>query len=246
MPVRCAPRAVPCDPAKRDPDRVTDRGNACKDDVAGHHSLWRQLGPGVVSGAADDDPSGIATYSQVGAAFGFGMLWNVVFTLPLMVAIQLICARIGRVTGQGIAAHIRHDHSKELLYTVVGLLLVANIINIAADLGAMGAALKLLAGGPLHWYVVGFGIGSLLLQIFVPFPRYAPLFLHVDPIKALFWSTVINGVIAVPIMVLIMVIGGKRKIMGEFAIRGWLKALGWCATTVMGLVVVTMFATWGH
>lgn len=175
MPVRCAPRAVPCDPAKRDPDRVTDRGNACKDDVAGHHSFWRQLGPGVVSGAADDDPSGIATYSQVGAAFGFGMLWNVVFILPLMVAIQLICARIGRVTGQGIAANIRRDHSKELLYTVVGLLLVANIINIAADLGAMGAALKLLAGGPLHWYVVGFGIGSLLLQIFVPFPRYAPL-----------------------------------------------------------------------
>ena len=138
-------------------------------------SLWRKLGPGLVTGAADDDPSGIATYSQVGAAFGYGLLWTVLFTFPLMVGIQIVSARIGRVTGDGLAANIRRHYSPALLYGLVGLLLAANTINIAADIGAMGAALKLLLGGPAHWYAIGFGAGSLLLQVFVPFPRYAPI-----------------------------------------------------------------------
>ena len=141
----------------------------------GKTSLWSRLGPGLITGAADDDPSGIATYSQVGAAFGYGILWTALFTFPLMVGIQTVSALIGRVTGRGLAANIRRHYAPWLLYGIVGLLLVANTINIAADIGAMGAALKLLLGGPAHWYAIGFGLVSLLLQVFIPFPRYAPL-----------------------------------------------------------------------
>ena len=138
-------------------------------------SLWQKLGPGLITGAADDDPSGIATYSQAGAQFGFSTLWTVLFTFPLMVGIQIVSARIGRVTGEGLAANIRAHYPAALLYAIVGLLLVANTINIAADIGAMGAALKLLIGGPAHAFAVAFGALSLLLQIFIPFSRYAPL-----------------------------------------------------------------------
>jgi NRAMP (natural resistance-associated macrophage protein)-like metal ion transporter len=137
-------------------------------------SLWSQLGPGLITGTADDDPSGIATYSQAGAKFGYGILWTAFFTFPLMVGIQTVSARIGRVTGDGLAANIRRHYPPWLLYSIVTLLLVANTINIAADIGAMGAALKLLIGGPAHWYAIGFGVLSLTLQIFVPFSRYAP------------------------------------------------------------------------
>ena len=138
-------------------------------------SFWSRLGPGLITGAADDDPSGIATYSQVGAAFGYGILWTTFFTLPLMVGIQTVSARIGRVTGDGLAANIRRHYPAWLLHGIVGLLLVANTINIAADVGAMGAALKLLIGGSAHAYALGFGLLSVVLQIFIPFPRYAPL-----------------------------------------------------------------------
>jgi NRAMP (natural resistance-associated macrophage protein)-like metal ion transporter len=139
------------------------------------NSFWKRLGPGLVSGAADDDPSGVATYSQVGAAFGYGMLWAAVVTFPLMVGIQAVSARIGRVTGAGLAANIRKHYPPWLSYAIAALLLLANTINIAADLGAMGAAVKLLTGGPAHVYVAAFGIMSVLLQIFVPFPRYSPI-----------------------------------------------------------------------
>jgi Mn2+/Fe2+ NRAMP family transporter len=140
-----------------------------------NQSFWARLGPGLITGAADDDPSGIATYSQVGAGFGYAILWTACFTLPLMVGIQTVSARIGRVTGQGLAANIRQHYPPWLLYGIVVLLLVANTINIAADIGAMGAALTLLIGGPAHLYAIAFGLVSLLLQIVVPFPRYAPI-----------------------------------------------------------------------
>ncbi len=138
-------------------------------------SFWKKLGPGLITGAADDDPSGIATYSQAGAGFGYGMLWTILFTFPLMAGIQIVSARIGRVTGDGIAANIRKHYPRWLLYGLVGLLLVANAINIGADIGAMGAALQLLVGGPAQVYSVLFALISLVLQIFIPFPRYAPL-----------------------------------------------------------------------
>ena len=141
----------------------------------GSTSFWKRLGPGLITGAADDDPSGIATYSQVGAGFGYAILWTAFFTFPLMVGIQVVSARIGRVTGNGLAANIRKHYPPGLLYGIVTLLLLANTINIAADIGAMGAALKLLIGGPAHLYAVGFGVVSVALQVFVPFPRYSPI-----------------------------------------------------------------------
>jgi len=135
-------------------------------------SWLKKLGPGLITGAADDDPSGIATYSQAGAQFGLNMLWTVLFTYPLMVGIQLVSARIGRVSGHGLATNIRRHYSAWLLYGVVGLLLIANTINIAADISAMGEAFKLIAGGPAQVYAVGFGVISMLLQAFIPYRRY--------------------------------------------------------------------------
>jgi len=132
----------------------------------------KKLGPGLITGAADDDPSGIATYSQSGAQFGFGLLWTLLFTYPLMVGIQIISARIGRVTGHGLATNIRRHYPPWLLYCIVGLLLLANTINIAADIAAMGEAAKLGLGGSAHLYAVVFGLISVLLQVFIPYSRY--------------------------------------------------------------------------
>ena len=146
--------------------------NQTAEPAAQEQSWLKKLGPGLITGAADDDPSGIATYSQAGAQFGFNMLWTVLFTYPLMVGIQVVSAKIGRVSGHGLATNIRHHYPAWLLYGVVGLLLVANTINIAADVSAMGEALKLIIGGPAQVYAVGFGIISLLLQLFIPYRRY--------------------------------------------------------------------------
>ena len=132
----------------------------------------RQLGPGLITGAADDDPSGIATYSQAGAQFGYSMLWTVVFTLPLMVAIQIVSARIGCVTRRGLAANIKTSFPRWVLLAVVGMLLVANTLNLAADIAAMAEALRLLAGGSAHVYAVTFGLLCLALQVFLPYQTY--------------------------------------------------------------------------
>ena len=134
--------------------------------------VLRLLGPGLVTGAADDDPSGIATYSQAGAQFGYGLLWTVFLTIPFMVAIQLVSALIGRVTGKGLAANIRKVFPRPVLLLLVGLLMVANTINIAADIAAMGEALQMIAGGGEHFHAVIFGFTSLVLQIFMPYERY--------------------------------------------------------------------------
>ena len=140
----------------------------------------RQLGPGLITGAADDDPSGIATYSQAGAQFGYSMLWTVLFTYPLMVGIQMVSARLGCITGKGLAANVKSVFPRSVLYGIVGLLLVANTINIAADIAAMGEALRLLLGGSAHLYSVGFGALCLGLQVWL---RYA------DYVRYLKWLT---------------------------------------------------------
>jgi NRAMP (natural resistance-associated macrophage protein)-like metal ion transporter len=137
--------------------------------------LLKRLGPGLITGAADDDPSGIATYSQAGAQYGYGLLWSVLLTTPLMVGIQTISARIGRVTGHGLAANIRDHYPPWLLNGIVALLVIANTLNLAADLGAMGGALEMVVGGSSRLYIVFFALLSLTLQVFVPFPRYAPV-----------------------------------------------------------------------
>jgi NRAMP (natural resistance-associated macrophage protein)-like metal ion transporter len=140
-----------------------------------HPKLMQIMGPGLITGASDDDPSGIATYSQAGAQFGYAMGWTLLFSYPLMVAIQQISAEIGRVTGKGIAGNLRGSVPRSLLYGLVGLLLVANTINLGADLGAMGAALKLLIGGPMLIYIVLFGIVSVLLEVFARYSRYVSI-----------------------------------------------------------------------
>ena len=413
--------------------------------------LLQVLGPGLITGASDDDPSGIATYSQAGAQFGFGLGWVLVLTWPLMCAIQEISARIGRVTGHGIAGVIKRHLPAPVLYVLVALLVVANTINLGADLGAMGAAAQLLIGGPVLLYVAFFGVVSLLLEVFLRYSRYvsvlkwlslslfayvgvafvvkmpwasvayhlvvpdislkasylvvvvailgttispylffwqaeeeveevkerdrakplerapeqakdefhriridtylgmffsnavaifivittaatlnahgvtniqtsadaalalkpiagpfvflvfalgiigtgmlavpvlagssayavgetfglhvglsrklnrAPTFygviaaafvvgvglnvIHIDPIKALFWSAVINGVVAVPVMVIMMLLASRRSVMGDFVLPPALRALGWLATAVMLAAAVAMFATWGQ
>src|SRR5258705_11609324 len=124
----------------------------------------KQLGPGLITGAADDDPSGIATYAQAGAQFGYQLGWTVVLTYPLMVGIQLVSARIGRVTGHGLAANIRRRFPRPVLYAIVLMLVVANTINVAADIAAMGEALQLVIGGPGDGHALIFGVGLLLLQ----------------------------------------------------------------------------------
>ena len=131
------------------------------------------LGPGLVTGAADDDPSGIGTYSQVGAQFGYTQPWALLFSLPLMAAIQEICARIGAGTGLGIAQNLKEHYPRALLRIVVLLLLVANVINLGADLGAMGAAVALIVPGPALAATIVFGIVSILLEVFVSYARYA-------------------------------------------------------------------------
>ncbi len=141
-----------------------------------------ELGPGIVTGASDDDPSGIATYSQVGSQFGFTMLWTMLFSYPLMAGIQEISAWIGRVTGMGIAANVRRYYSVWMLYPVVVLMLIANVANLGADIGAMGSALKLLVNGSSLIYAVGFGIASVIAEVFIPYHRYAQI---------LKWSTLV-------------------------------------------------------
>ena len=136
--------------------------------------FWTMLGPGLTTGASDDDPSGIATYSQTGAQYGFQLLWMAAFTFPLMAVVQEMCARIGLVTGRGLAGNIRKHFSKKVLYASAALLLAANTFNIGADLGAMAKGTQLLWP---QWnfglLVVGFGIVSFCLQIFTPYARYA-------------------------------------------------------------------------
>ena len=136
-------------------------------------ALFQQLGPGLVTGAADDDPSGIATYSQAGAQFGFGLLWTMVLTYPLMTAVQLVSAHIGRVTGSGLAKNMGDLLPRPLVTVLIALLFAANTINIGADIAAMGDAAELVVGWGGHLFTVLFALGSLLLQLFIPYGRYA-------------------------------------------------------------------------
>lgn len=139
----------------------------------GAKKFIKTVGPGVITGAADDDPSGIATYSQTGAQFGYGQLWTMALLLPFMTAIQEACARIGAVTGKGLAAVVKENYNKKVLYVTLILILLANTINIGADLGAMGAAIRLLVPLPFALLTLFFTAIILILEIFVSYRRYA-------------------------------------------------------------------------
>jgi NRAMP (natural resistance-associated macrophage protein)-like metal ion transporter len=144
--------------------------------VSAKRSFLSRLGPGLITGASDDDPSGIASYSQAGAAFGYGLLWTMVLSLPLMAAIQEISARIGRISGHGIAGNIRRHYSPWILYPIVILLVITNTINIGADIGAMGDATKLLIGGPALVYSIVFALLTVLLQVFGSYSKCCTVF----------------------------------------------------------------------
>src|SRR5215469_14955322 len=144
-------------------------------------ALLSKLGPGLITGASDDDPSGIATYSQIGAQFGYALLWTMVLTYPLMAAIQEICGRIGRVTGGGLAANLRKNYPRPILIVVLVLMSAANVFNLGADIGAMGSSVALFIPGTARLFTVAFGLTSLLTVLFIPYTAYA---------KYLKWMTV--------------------------------------------------------
>ncbi len=174
-------------------------------------TLLQKLGPGLITGASDDDPSGIGTYSQVGAQFGLGMLWTMLFSYPLMAGIQEISARIGRVTGRGIAANLRQHYPRWLLYSMVGLVVAANVINLGADIGAMAAAATLILPGPIWLYSVSFGLLCLGMQVLVPYTSYVrylkwltiTLFAYVGTVFFVHipWALVVVSVVRPPFLV---------------------------------------------
>jgi NRAMP (natural resistance-associated macrophage protein)-like metal ion transporter len=160
-------------------------------------AVLRVLGPGIVTGAADDDPSGIATYSQAGAQFGFGTLWTLLLTLPLMIAVQEACVRIGAVTGNGLAAIIRDNYSKRVLYPIVLLVVAANTFNIGSDIGAMAASAQLLLPGvPFGLIAVGFVVVILILEVLVSYRTYVRILKWLA--VALFAYLITAFLIAVP------------------------------------------------
>ena len=332
------------------PERLWDRLK--------QHPLAK-LGPGLITGVADDDPSGIATYSQAGAQFGLDMLWTMPLTYPLMCAVQQMCANLGRVTGRGLAANIKAAFPPVVLRGVVLLLLIANTLNIAADVAAMGEVAELVSGIDRHLMTAAFVFGTLALQLFIPYHRYvfflkwltlsllayaavlftvqvpwAQVALHtawprfrpdasaaavvvglfgttispylffwqaseevedmpvlagsgayalaeamgwneglerevrdargfyaiiavsvlaglgiqyspISPMKALFWSAVINGVVAVPLLVVIVILVSKESIMGAFTASRPLVVLGWITAILMGAASVAMFIPGG-
>ena len=173
--------------------------------MADKKSFLSRLGPGLITGAADDDPSGIGTYSQVGAQFGYGLSWSLLFCLPFMTVIQDVAAQIGSVTGRGIAANLRRHYPRPLLWSAVSLLLFANIVNLGADLSAMGAVMQMLVGGEVVAYTLGFGLLCVLLEIFLNYRRYAAvlkfttlsLFAYVAVVFAVHlpWQQALRGVL---------------------------------------------------
>lgn len=168
-------------------------------------SFAARLGPGLITGAAADDPSGIATYSQAGAQFRFALVWTLFLTLPMMIGIQMLSARIGWVTQQGLAANINKMCPRWLALSLVGLLVVANTINIAADIGAMAEAVKLLIGGPQPLYVVAFGALCIGTQVYFSYER---------TVRVLKWLTL--ALFAYVAVILTVSVPWKRAIV-EFA-----------------------------
>ena len=140
------------------------------------HRFFKDLGPGLITGAADDDPSGISTYSVAGAAFGYAGLWTALFSFPLMAAVQLMCARLGLVTGRGLAAVIRGRYPRWVLWTACSLLIIANVFNIGADLGGMADAMQMVTGVPAYYWTPTFAALIVVLLFQTSYRTIARLF----------------------------------------------------------------------
>jgi Mn2+/Fe2+ NRAMP family transporter len=192
------------------------------------------FGPGIITGAADDDPSGIATYSQVGAQLGYGVLWSMLFCLPLMVAVQRTTAEIGRVTGRGVGHHLKKVLPLPIAAVLVASLGIANIINIGADAAAMGAAASMLIGGPQLVYAALFVVVCLGLQIFIPYERYA---------SVLKWTTLsLFAYVATP---LVVEVDWPRALAATVLPHGLLDAGQWTAlTAVLGTTISPYLVFW--
>src|SRR6478672_13780725 len=146
--------------------RATLPGSEAETEEAG---FLRRHGPGLITGAADDDPSGIGTHSQIGAEFGYALAWTFTLSFPLLAVIQIVSAEIGRVTGRGIAANLRRHYPKPLMWLAVSLLVVANVVNLGADLSAMGDSVALLTGVHARYYTLAFGILCVVLEVFLDY-----------------------------------------------------------------------------
>ena len=201
------------------------------------HRRLRQLGPGLITGAADDHPSGIATYSQAGAQFGYSVLWTVVFTLPLMAAIQIVSARIGYLTRRGLTANIKAAYPRRVAFTVVGLL-AGSADYAVAEMAGWSSGLSLVLrmdsdeGRGFYGVIAAATIGGVI-----------PCFTPTDPMQELFWAAVLNGVIAVPITAVMMRLATNKRAMSGHVIGPRLWWLGWIATSAMAATVVALFAT---
>lgn len=157
--------------------------------------ILRILGPGLITGAADDDPSGIATYAQTGARFGYGQLWTIIFMYPLQTAVQEACARIGAVTGKGLVAIAKGQYSRKILYSIVTLVITANVVNLGADLGGMAEAARLLVPIPFYILIIGFAALILLLVIKLSYNSYAKIlkWLALSLAAYLFTAIIVQG-----------------------------------------------------
>jgi NRAMP (natural resistance-associated macrophage protein)-like metal ion transporter len=192
--------------------------------------ISQRLGPGLITGAADDDPSGIATYSQAGSQFGFGLVWTLLLTTPLMIGIQMLSARIGWVTGEGLAANMTKMCPRWLAIVLVGSLVLANTINIAADIGAMAEAARLLAGGHHTLYIVAFGAASIGAQVFFSYER---------TVRILKWLTL---VLFAYVAVVMSVQVPWRQVMRE-SFQPWLLMTGDFASADYASMVVAVLGT---
>jgi len=204
------------------------------DDGTSQERWWHKLGPGLITGAADDDPSGIATYSQAGAQFGYGVGWTLLFTYPLMMGIQLASARIGRVTGKDLTQTFASFCPRWMVGLLVALLLVANVINLGADLSAMGAAAALVAPGGAGWYALVFGTVSLLLQVFLPYERY---------VRVLKWLTL--SLFAYVAVVFVVRVDWAAAMHGTFAPRlQWNKDYVTTVVAILGTTISPYLFFW--
>ena len=228
------------------------------------------LGPGLITGVADDDPSGISTYTIAGATFGYQLLWLSLLTFPLNVAVQSICARIGLVSGRGLAANLQQRGGRRWLVPVVALLAIANTVNIGADIGAIAAAIELLVGIPTIWLVLPVGLAMAFTEVLVPYPTFARVLkllcfavfayvigaffastllgivLTISPIsemQALFFAAIVNGTISPIILVFVMLAARDRNLLGDFTAGPVALVLGWLTTALMGGAALALLVT---